>query len=431
MLMEVTMNTSLGVMPRLVRPVQEPTGLYLRPSRNDHRVLSQLLSEGKAAMSGVIFDPEYIDIHEEIRTEVRQRNLEVVLDTRLMELATPTGCTGRRATLPWGNPRPHTLTDLIGATDRIAEAVAEFVVTKRFTAVLAPTHFIADGTKDPWFDLDRSLASKLRDSLDSRGAGDVAIYYPLALPTRVFFDGAHRVALKTAFDGLRIDGVWLRVHPFGSHSGHLTLHRYIDACRDLHTLSLPLVAERTGNIGLALLAFGAVGGIESGVSSGERFDFSRLTRKRSSDGGFAPHQRVYFASLGVFLTRERADAFFQNRTLRANFACANTTCCRRGAPDMIADPRRHFVSTRMQEVAMIGGVPPDVRASVYLDKVLRPATDRLGRVMQLPLEAATRDRLETDRRRLDGWRYTLGEMALTESGSTYSAVSPRIVGYKD
>jgi hypothetical protein len=92
---------------------------------------------------------------------------------------------------------------------------------------------------------------------------------------------------------------------------------------------------------------------------------------------------------------------------------------------MVADPRRHFVSTRMEEVAMIGEVPPDVRASVYLDKVLRPATDRLGRALQFPLEAATRERIETERRRLDGWRYTLGEMARTESGTTYSAVPRR------
>jgi hypothetical protein len=420
------MDTSSDVAPRLVRPVQEPLGLYLRPGRNDHRVLSQLLSEGKAAISGIVFDPEYVDAQEEIRTETAQRNLEAVLDTRLMELATATGCTVRRATLPWGSARPHTLTDFSGpATNRIAEAIADFVATKGFTAVLAPTHFLGEGSKDPWFQIDRSLVCALRDSLDSRGASTVAIYYPLALPTRLFFDGSQRLALKSSFDGLRVDGVWLRVHPFGSHSGHLTLQRYIAACRDLHSLSLPIVAERTGSIGLPLLAFGAVGGVESGVSSGERFDFSRLTHKRSSSGGFAPHQRVYFASLGIFLTRERAEAFLQNRTARASFACADTACCRRGAADMTADPRRHFVFTRMAEVGTIGGVPPSLRAGAYLDKILRPATDRLGRALQLPLEVATRDKLEADRRKLDGWRHTLGEMARTEPGTTHAAVPRR------
>jgi hypothetical protein len=401
-------------------------GLYFRLGRNDHRVISQLLSEGRAVTSGIVFDPEYVDAHEEIRNEIGERNMEAVLDTRLMELATPMGCTRRRETLPWGSSRPQTLADFPHpAIARIAEAIARFVVTKRFTAVLAPTHFLADGANDPWFGIDRELVHALREALDSRGASSVAIYYPLALPTRMFFDRVQRLAFRSPFQGLRVDGVWLRVHPFGSDRGHLTLQRYIAACHDLQSLSLPLVAERTGSVGLALLAFGAVGGIESGVSSGERFDFRRLTRKRPSNGGFAPHQRVYFPSLGIFLTRERAESFLQSRSARANFACADTACCRRGAADMVADPRRHFVFTRMGEVAIIGGAPPSVRAAAYLDRILRPATDRLGRALQFALDAATREKLETERRKLDGWRHTLGEMARNGPDAMHAVVPRR------
>lgn len=87
------MDTSSQPMPRLVRPVDEPLGLYLRPARNDHRVICQLLSEERVAMSAVVFDPEYVDIQEELRSDVRERNLDAVLDPRVMELATPTGAT--------------------------------------------------------------------------------------------------------------------------------------------------------------------------------------------------------------------------------------------------------------------------------------------------------------------------------------------------
>jgi hypothetical protein len=53
-----------------------------------------------------------------------------------------------------------------------------------------------------------------------------------------------------------MDAVWLRIHPFGTgNSGPLVLKRYLRACRDLHTLNVPLVGElrqlpatlRTGN----------------------------------------------------------------------------------------------------------------------------------------------------------------------------------------
>src|SRR4051812_46607700 len=100
---------------RLVRPVSEPLGLFLRPGHNDHRVLSQLLSEGRSSMTGVVFDPTLLGPQEELRTEVRQRNLWAVLDPRLMELATPSGYTPRRAALPWAGKGPHRPQDLSGA----------------------------------------------------------------------------------------------------------------------------------------------------------------------------------------------------------------------------------------------------------------------------------------------------------------------------
>ncbi|MBX9844258.1 MAG: hypothetical protein K2Z80_20860 [Xanthobacteraceae bacterium] len=93
---DITVNETVAQMNdvpvlRLVRPASEPLGLFLRPGHNDHRVLSQLLSEGRSAMTGVIFDPTVLGPQQELRTEVRQRNLWAVLDARLMELATPSG----------------------------------------------------------------------------------------------------------------------------------------------------------------------------------------------------------------------------------------------------------------------------------------------------------------------------------------------------
>ncbi len=61
-------------------------------------------------MSGVVFDPDYIEVHEEIRTEVRQRNLDGVVDTWLMELATPTGLHRSSSHPALGDARPHTMT---------------------------------------------------------------------------------------------------------------------------------------------------------------------------------------------------------------------------------------------------------------------------------------------------------------------------------
>jgi hypothetical protein len=122
---------------------------------------------------------------------------------------------------------------------------------------------------------------------------DVALYYTLAMPTSVFNDATKRAAVKVGLGGLDVDGLWLRIHPFGAASGHVTLQRFIHACQDLHGLGLPLIVEKAGSIGLALLAFGAVSAIESGVSSGDKFDFARLNKPRDEEKkGFAPHARA-------------------------------------------------------------------------------------------------------------------------------------------
>jgi hypothetical protein len=410
---------------RLVRPATEPLGLFLRPGHSDHRVLSQILSEGRSAMTGVIFDPSFIGPQEELRSEVLQRNLWAVLDTRMMELATPSGYTDRRSALPWAGAGPHRPQDMSGAGGRGAvAAIVEFVAKYRFNGVLIG-HYLEHGARDTWFGVDLSLISELRRQLDMRGLEDFSLYYTLAVPTAVFHDAGKRAELKDGLRGLEIDGLWLRVHPFGATSGHLTLQRFIQACRDLHNLNLPLVVEKAGSIGLALLAFGAVSGIESGVSSGDKFDFSRLSRSPKDRKGFAAHARVYLPGLGVFLDRQAAVAFFSNRSLKASFGCQNSACCRRGTQDTLADPRRHFVFTRMEEVGAISQVPPQLRSVQYLDNALRPATDRLGRVLQSGLPESLKTRLEKERRKLDGWRYTLGEISRNEPGATVAATPVR------
>lgn len=408
---------------RLIRPATEPLGLFLRPGHTDHRVLSQILSEGRTSMTGVVFDPSFIGPQEELRSEVRQRNLWAILDTRMMELATPSGHTERRSSLPWAGAAPHRPQDLSGAGGRSAvTAIADFVAKYGFNGVLLG-HYLERGARDTWFDIDLSLLRELRRQLDARGLEDVSLYYTLAVSTAVFHDATKRAELKAGLQGLEVDGLWLRIHPFGAASGHLTLQRFIQSCRDLHALNLPLIVEKAGSIGLPLLAFGAVSGIESGVSSGDKFDFSRLSRPPQDNKGFAAHARVYLPGLGVFLDRDTASAFFSNRALKANFGCQNTACCRRGSQDTLADPRRHFVLTRMEEVGALSQVPPQLRPTQYLDSALRPATDRLGRVLQATLPDKVKVRLEKERHKLDGWRYTLGEISRNQPVATV-AITP-------
>jgi hypothetical protein len=404
--------------PRLLRPVGAPLGVYIRPGRNDHTATLEFMADRPGGLAGVVFDPCLEGRQRELRLETIGAGIDAVLDPRSMELSTEVGfervLSGH---LPWAGDRPYDPSDLVGpAGEAFANAIAAYVLEKGFTAVLAPTHYL-ERHLEPWLSVDAALTHSLRRALDSAQAQHVPIYYPVVIHSDLFRSAAERAKIVTALLSLPIDAVWLRVHPFGATSGQLALRRYIEACQDLHRLGLPLIAERTGTIGVALLAFGAVGGIESGVTYGERFNAAPLMRRSNgSNEPFLPPPRVYLADIGAFLRRTQAEQFFENRSMKIALGCRDTSCCRNGTPDTLRAPRRHFMIQRVKEVDRLSRAPATLRPQLYLDDFLRPATDLALRAAQV--EQA----LEPARKRLEGWRQTLGAIAKSSPPTSFSIV---------
>lgn len=410
-------------MSTVLRAVDPPLGNYLRPGRNDHVVLQQLLSESRLGATGLVIDAALIARQDDLAHEAGRQGLETILDPRSVDLSTPGGFQlSGVADLPWAPPAPHRHDDLAGPGGLLlAEELAEFAAKEGLSALFAPTHIVS-GAEDPWLAIDHGLVTHLRRALDSRARPETPIYYPLIVRSTVFNDVRQRQVLMRHLGSLPIDAVWLRIHPFGTtSSGPLALRRYIGACQDLHTLGVPLVGGHTGTVGLPLLAFGAVGGIESGLTLGERFTLDRYTRQ--GDGsGFLPPPRVYVGQLGAFLTREQATSFFARRGMRAAYGCQDPRCCRRGLDDMMANPRRHFVVKRTAEIDNLSSTPTDLRATVYMNEFLRPASDSAVRAAQaLPA-------LEPVRQRLDSWRGTLSALLASHPPRSFSRVPTRRTG---
>ena len=389
---------------KLLPPAKPRLGLYLRPGRNDHTVFQQLLAEDRA-VSGLVLDSRHFARQADLRDALISNGVHAVLDTDFMEAATPGGSVlAGIAELPWAALVTSDPAALRGdAVRRLASMIVDRIGVGSFSAVLAPTHLL-EAASDAWFAVDRAVAIALRAELDRRQLTDVAIFYPLAIPGTVLRDGTQRAILIEALKSLEIDAVWLRIHPFGTTSaGPIALRGYVEACWDLHRIDVPLVAERSGTIGVALMAFGAVGGIESGITLGDRFDARSLAVPRSTNAKpFSPAPRVYLQDIGAFLTRASAGALLQNRQMQAALACRDAACCRRGVIDMIKDPRRHFVLRRVGEVDRVGSAPADERPGIYLEDFLRPATDLALRASRVLPE------LVPAQQRLESWRFTLG-----------------------
>lgn len=400
----------MNLQPRLIRPVPDPLGLYFRARRNDHKVLLHLLAARQNALSGVVFDPSLDDRHKELRSAVRKHRLEAVFDPLVMELATPGGFTEKRMSeISWAGKAMHTVAQLeTSAGYRLVDAIAAHVIDHNFSAVIAPAHYV-EGSTDPWFSTDQKLTIRLRKTLDDAGRKDVLIYYPLAIHTHTLADSGQRRAFKQFLPTLPVDAIWLRVHPFGSNSGPYSVRAYIEACQDFQKLGVPLIGERTGTVGVALLAFGAIGGIESGITFGERFGVTRLINRQVNNQPFLPSPRVYISALGAFLSRKQAEKFFNNRQMKASFGCQVEGCCARGVMDMLADPRSHFLINRMREVFRFGQTPEALRPRIYMDEFLCPASDLAIRAARI--EPA----FETTRKKLDGWRVMFSSILQTQN----------------
>lgn len=413
---------------QVITSLPDPLTLFFRPGRADHTTIDQIVSEGRVGLSGAILDPTRVEFQRDLVTNLAERRLRTVLDPLALELATSGGLTPPRRNLEWADPAPQCRADFSAKkVDRSARLIAEFVKKHKLNAVLAPTHFLAKGANDPWLLIDRRLTAQLRRELDAAGASDVPIYYPLAVPTAVFFDGIQRKALRAALSTLEIEAIWFRISPFGANNGAPSLQNYIVACREFHSLNLPIVAEKTGTNGLALLAFGAVTGLDSAIALGEQFNFARLNRRnKPGQKPFAPRPRVYLQQIGLFLARDDAAQLFQNAKFRP-YACADSDCCQKGFKSTLADPRRHFANCRIEEVNQLGAMPPSLRPSGYLQQMLRPADEYLLRLVaglapQYPFLQKT---LAARSRRLHGCRKTLTAMQISHPVQSVCVPFPR------
>lgn len=409
-----------NVQPRKLRPAPEPLGNFIRPGYNDHTVIAQALAEGRGSGSGLVINPVHAERQLPLIEHAREAGVETILDSKSLELSSLGGYAMRGVpTLPWAaQDGMHSPRNLAGAEGgRLVRALAEFTAEAQVSGVLAPTHFLS-GPDSPWWEIDATLTRTLRRNLNELELTEALVYYPVMVRATTLLNPAMMARLVEHIRRLQPDGIWLRLHPFGTtNSGPLVLKRYLQLCRQFHALGIPIVAEHSGSVGVALLAFGAVGGIESGVTFTDTVNLDGLLREPKPDAkSFSPSPRVYLHQLGAFIEPQAARELFAKRGMKPLHGCQDTSCCPRGWIDMVGDPRGHFLRQRAREVAQLSAMPTSLRPGFYMENFLRPASDRAIRAAELEPS------LNSVRKRLDSWRRTLG--AEIEQHSEFTISEP-------
>ena len=421
------MPTMQAQLPRAVKAAPEPLGWYLRPSFGNHRRIADAVAGGTLGLHGIVFDPAHEDRHAELRDLVVERNRDAVLDPRTQELATIGGFNKRLGELPWGMNRPHGPDDFADLpARRIVESIARHVVEKGYTAVLAPTHYLASGNS-PWLDIDARNTVILRHQLDAAGAADVPIFYSLAVSYGVLRSAGERRSIRDRLRGLPVDSLWVKVSQSGPLT-HAIVRNVVSGAADFHALEIPLVGDMMGGLrGLSALGFGAYGGICHGVTQKERFDAGSWTRPSGSEGpGFAWPPRIYVPRLDMHLKREEAKAFFAAHGAKSRFGCREPACCTKGWKDMLDNPVRHALVQRSGEIQRLTDAPQHLRAQRFLEETLRPATDAavFAENLQIGSERLAK-RMRDNRNTLERLRVGLGEFVERGPVASYSRIPRR------
>jgi hypothetical protein len=178
-----------------------------------------------------------------------------------------------------------------------------------------------------------------------------------------------------------------------------------------------------GLVGLALLAVGAIGGIAHGVMDGERFDVNPWLKRRKSGGGRT--QSVYVPDLDMKLSRSEWQELIRAPGARARFGCLDTSVCPNGIASMSDRPGRYFVAMRTTQVATLSAVPPSLRANEFLERQVRPLTDKalFAANLRLP-DVRLRERLTKNRARVDRLRESFGTLTLAAMAREDSTAIP-------
>jgi hypothetical protein len=320
-----------------------------------------------------VFDACHIGEQRELVKALKASGSEVILDPNFAEMATLGRFRSATSKLPWANAeRPWQPADFgSGRNVDTAKLIADFAMTQGANVVLAPTHLI-DQISDPWRIIDFHMCEELRDALDRLGGTDVAIDYQLIFPSALLRDAQSRQALIADVGDLPIHNVWLRTSGFGATATGAGARHFIEAVRWLHKINRPLVADLVGGFaGLAVLAFGAAGGISHGI--GQKESFRVNVWKRPPNGGGSFVERIYVAELDRHFKEDELNAIFGAKGGRSRFGCNDTNCCPQGVEDMVENAHAHFISQRSRQIDDLSKVPEARRGDHFLLRHLDPA----------------------------------------------------------
>jgi hypothetical protein len=347
-------------------PNQDPIAQFVRIGY-DHRQMDELLAAGRFPVDRTVFRAALISQQADLLAALRAAGRETVLDTGVIDLVHPWRYKTNASNVPWSaEDRPLNHADI--TKREFALVIARFVVEHGFDAVLSPTHYLENVT-DGRFEANVIACKRLREALDREGGRHIAIDYHLSIAHTALRDPAQRTHVIQRLANLPAQNLWLHVSPFGITSSAAVVRRFIETVYDLLVLKTPIIVDGVAGLpALALLAFGAAGGIAHGVTQHERFTAPSNTEpKREKGRGGSQAVRALLPALDCQLSRSEYDLIVAAPGGRRAIACADRSCCPRGLDDTWAKPKAHYLRQRRLPLENLANIPNLRRAEHFLN----------------------------------------------------------------
>lgn len=343
---------------------------------SEHNQAEHLIGSNKLSARRFVIEAANAERHKNLLQTLRDLGAEMVLDTNVAELSVPGRFSGSMKDAPWAqSDRMLDADDVAVGTNRsIIQNIARFAVEKEFTAVLAPSHYLADRSID-WLAVDLRAAEALRVALDREGGQHIVVDYALIASYAQLRDPDFRARVSAGIASMPDGHLWIRTAGFGADASPAGISRYIEALRDFRSLDRPIIADQVGGLaGLAVCAFGASSGFSCGIEGKQRLDASgwlKPAQKSSGGGG----KRIFVPGLDCTLSVEEAKRLFNDaKTSRQFLGCNDTGCC--GDIDrMLNNPEAHRMVQQAKVIDALSQVPESIRIDEFRKHVEHRAKD--------------------------------------------------------
>jgi hypothetical protein len=349
--------------------------LIIRPSLNDHEVISDLLAPGgtgimignsRPLISRLVVDAPAAVRRPQFAEAAAGAGIPFVVDPLTPLLQGETREEDSWAQLVFGRAPFTAATAFAGRADRSAyvEQVVDFQLEAGATALVPPYPYVV-APDDPWFAVGLDWIRLTRQYVDSLG---------VALPIIPVFcgqlmklgadtewgNGLDRFAFTAADSGASVVALCLSPAGSGKDSYHKVWRLFQAFEHVQRTFPGPVIAWRQGVFGPALVAAG-VDGYETGIGISEQSNVrANIAARRpprpgqKTGGGVAG---IYLEPLGRSVNPRVGRLLLSEMSMRAKVMCTDERCCPQGVSSTLDHYREHAVRSRARELATLAALP--------------------------------------------------------------------------